>query len=113
MSTRTYRREPTKVSSTTLTNGDARQALINRSIALTFLDLDKHLAWNGGYSLTGLSVTSKDDGWQAVIKARRNGGQWVAFVMGGTYSEAIELAAEFADRGVLTWMRDKWPSRRK
>ena len=107
------RLEPTEVGSRTGTIPDARQAFINRSIGMGFLDMEKHLGWHGGYLLEAVSVKKNEDGWLCMVKAKRNGSQWVAYVNASSFPESLELAAEFAERGILTWHKDKWPRKKR
>jgi hypothetical protein len=92
---------------------EARQAAVNRAIGSSFLDLDKEVAWNGGYVLNQLIVRRDGDGWQGLVKASRNGNDYVAYAGGGTYAEVIELIGEFAGRGCFTWLKDRYPPKRR
>lgn len=94
------------------TNWDAAQALVNRKIAAEWLDVEKHVAWHGGYRLDQVVCRQADDGWLLILKAHRNGNCYAAFVTAPTLPEAYELTGEFAARGVLAWQADKWPSNR-
>lgn len=91
---------------------DARQALINKSIASEWLDLEKHVAWHGGYKLDQAVCRQNDEGWLLILKAHRNGRVYAAFIQAATLAEAYELGGEFAARGILTWQQDNWPSKR-
>lgn len=94
------------------TKTDAWQALINRKVAAELLDLDKHIGWTDSMVLDQLVCRRTVEGWLVIIKAHRNGARRAAFVSGATYTEALELAGEFAARGCLTWQKDKWPPKR-
>lgn len=91
------------------TPAHVRQAFINSKIGAEFLDIEKHVAWNGGFVLDQVICRRTKDGWLMLIKVHRNSRQVVAFVAASTYTEAYELAGEFASRGCLTWQDDKWP----
>ncbi len=93
------------------TKTDARQAWLNKQIGSEWLDIEKHIAWHGGYRLDRLIVSRNDDGWLLMVKAHRNGRPYVSFLQGGTVAEAFELGGEFSARGVLTWQADEWPSK--
>lgn len=71
------------------------------------------MALNTGYMdgmvMDQLIVKANEDGWLVMVKAHRNGRRRVAFVSGSTFAEALELAADFAARGILTWQPDRWP----
>lgn len=93
-------------------NGDAKQAFINRSIGAQFLDLEKHVSWHGGFILDQVVFRRQEEGWVVIFKVHRNGQAYAAFINGATLPETIELAGEFADRGILSWSQDKYPSNR-
>jgi len=99
----------TEVGATKADHRPAQQAAINRAIAAAFLDLDKHVAWNGAYSLDQVVVRRTEEGWTGIVKAHRNGSQYVAFVNAASFVECLELLGEFADRGVLAYAPDKYP----
>lgn len=87
------------------------QEHINRLIGHSFLDLDKLVAWESGRVLAGLTIEVSEDGWAARIKSYKNGKAFVAFLGGPSYSETVELVAEFADRGLLEWREDRYPNK--
>lgn len=88
------------------------QETINRQIAGQLLDLDKHVAWHGGYVLDQVVFRRVDQGWTVIVKAHRNGHAYAAFVNGESLLDTMELVGEFADRGILAWSDDKYPSNR-
>lgn len=93
-------------------NTETSQAWINTQIGFSWLDMEYHVAWHGGYVLDQVVARREDYGWLIVLKATRGKTAYASFTEARTLTEAYELVAEFAERGVLTWQRDKWPSRR-
>lgn len=104
-------RENSRIPGTT--SWDASQALINRKIGAEWLDLEKHVAWHGGWRLDQVICKVNEEGWLLILKAHRNGRRAVAFIQAETMPEAYELCGEFAARGVLTWQPDKWPPKKR
>lgn len=92
-------------------NRDAWQSHLNKAIGAEWLDLQKHVAWHGGYRLCQVVVRRNEEGWLLILKAHRNGRAYVSFVQTETLPEAYELGGEFASRGVLTWQHDEWPGK--
>lgn len=93
------------------TNRDAYQALINRRMGNDWLDLEKHVAWHGGYVLDQVIAGKNEGGWLLILKAHRNGRAYACFIQCASLSEAYELGGEFGSRGVLTWQPDKRPGK--
>ena len=85
------------------------QQFVNRKIEADLLEIDKHVGWNNTMVVDQIICKVTEDGWLFIVKAHRNGQRKVAYVSGETYSEAMELGAEFAKRGCLTWQKDRWP----
>lgn len=79
-------------------------------VVAELLDIGKHVAWDGGYSLTEVAFKQTQDGWLVVIKATRRGKPWVAFVGARSYENALRLGAEWAYEGLFKWKQDDWPS---
>lgn len=96
---------------TSNTPTDATQTFLNRQIASEWLDIEKHIAWHGGYVLNQVVCKRNEEGWLLIVKAHRNGRAYAAFLQTGTLAEAYELGGEFASRGVFTWQDDRWPSK--
>lgn len=90
---------------------DAKQAFVNQQIAAEWLDIQKHVAWHGGYLLDQVVCRQNKDGWLLIIKVHRRGRVYAAFVQTETVAEAYELGGEWASRGLLTWQHDDWPSK--
>lgn len=97
---------------TSTRNWNAIQETIHRAIAAQWLDLDKHIAFHGAYVLDQVVCRRQDDCWQMILKAHRNGRPYASYVSAPSMWEAFELTGEFADRGVLTWQADDYPSKR-
>ncbi len=76
------------------------------------LDLEKEIAYTDGLVLDQLIFKAVDDGWLGMVKARKRKRPVVTFVSGETFTETVELVAEFAQRACFTWQEDKWPSKR-
>lgn len=93
------------------TNRDAYQALINRQMGNDWLDLEKHVAWHGGYVLNGVVTKRNEGGWLLILKAHRNGRAYASYIQCASLSECFELGGEFAARGIFTWQEDQWPSK--
>lgn len=91
------------------TPANRNQTWLNRAIQAEVLDLALNISWNDGYVLDQLIVKSQDDGWLVIVKAHLNGHRKVAFCSGESFAEALELTAEFAAKGILTWRKDNWP----
>jgi len=89
------------------------QVVINRQIAALFLDLDKHVAWNDRMVLNQVVVRRTEAGWQLIIKASGTRTDMVSYLSTDTFSEALDLAGEFADNGALKWVADKYPAKYK
>lgn len=92
------------------TNRDAWQARINQQIAAEWLDMEKLVAWHGGYRLNALIVKKNEHGWMLMVKAHRNGRAYVAYVQSESLPEAYEFGGELASRGLLTWQHDGYPT---
>lgn len=92
------------------TNLDVWQAHINKQIAAEWLDIEKLVAWHGGYRLNAVLIKKNDEGWLLMIKAHRNGRAYVAYVQSASLAEAYEFGGELSSRGLLTWQDDKHPS---
>lgn len=86
-----------------------RQTWLNRVIRADVLDFAQNISYMDGMVLDELVVKATEDGWLAIVKAHRNGRRRVAYVGARTYAEAVELAADFAAKGVLTWQKAKRP----
>jgi len=93
------------------TSFDTGQAFVNKQIAAQWLDLQKHVAWHGGYRLDQVVCRKNADGWLLILKAHRNGRAYASFLQTESLEEAYEFGGELAARGLLTWQQDKWPSR--
>lgn len=91
---------------------DARQAFVNKQIAAEWLDLEKHVAWDYGYTVDQVVCRRNDEGWLLIIKAYKGKRVYASFIQADSLTEAFELGGEFASRGVLTWQQDEWPSKR-
>ena len=85
------------------------QTWVNREIQAATLDMALNVGYMDGMVLDQLIVKVNEDGWLVLVKAHRNGRRRVAFVGGASFSEALELAADFAEKGILTWQKDSWP----
>lgn len=90
---------------------DARQAFLNAQIGNEWLDIEKHVAWHGGYRLNQVICRQNEEGWLLIIKAHRNGRAYKAFLQAASLPEAYEFGGELASRGLLTWQHDEWPSK--
>lgn len=93
------------------TSYDVAQAGVNRQIKAEWLDVEKHVAWHGGYILDQISVRRNEDGWQLILKVYRNGRPYVSYVQTDTLPEAFDFGGELASKGLLTWQSDEWPSK--
>jgi hypothetical protein len=80
-------------------------------VTAQLLELGKHIAWDGGYDLRGLTITQTDDGWLVVVKAVRRGRPYAAYLVGQSFQDALFLAGEWAYEARYVWKHDKWPSK--
>lgn len=85
------------------------QFFINKQINAEFLDIDKHVGWNDKMVIDRVICKRTEEGWTLMIKAPRHGRRKIAYVNARTLAEAFELAGEFAARGCLSWVDDRWP----
>lgn len=90
----------------------SEQNWLDACVVSSWLDMVQHVAWHGGYALDQIISRQDENGWMLILKAIRREQPYAAFISARTFPEACELAAEFAERGVLTWLPDKWPSHR-
>lgn len=79
-------------------------------IVAQLLDLEKHVAWDGGYELTALTFKKRADYWLLIVKAVRKGKPYVAYARGSTYPEAAQIGGLWADTGSFLWFHDRWPT---
>lgn len=111
----THRRREQKVRSeeptTNNTQTDAFQAFINKQIGSDWLDLEKHVAWHGGYVLDQVICRRNEKGWQLILKVWRKGRPFVTYWQAESLAEAYELGGQMASKGFFTWEPDKWPSK--
>lgn len=91
------------------TQRHSAQIWVNRHIQATVLDVAVNVGTIDRMVMDQLVVKATKDGWLALVKAHRGRRQLVAYVAGSTYGEALELAADFAEKGLLTWQADRWP----
>ncbi len=94
-----------------LRKGKKRQTWLNRMIRADVLDFALNVGYMDGMILDKVICMQQEDGWLVIVKAHRNGRQRVAYVAGDNYADAMELAADFAAKGVLTWQMDSKPSK--
>lgn len=88
---------------------DARQVFLNSQVAAQWLDLEKYIAWHDKLVLDQVICKKVDEGWLVILKAPGRRGPLASFILAGSLIEAFEMAGEWASRGVLTWVEDKWP----
>lgn len=74
-----------------------------------WLDLPKTLAYVDGMVLYSVSVHVHLDGWRAILKAKRRGKFYVAFVNAEAWSECLDTVLHWAETGTLSWWDDKYP----
>lgn len=86
-----------------------RQTWLNMANQAEILDIALNVGWIDKMVLDQLIVKATEEGWLVMVKAHRNGRNRVAYCSGATFSEALELAANWAATGVLSWVPDRWP----
>lgn len=72
------------------------------------LDAPKMIGWDKNAVLTRVILRQVDDGWQAIVKAKRGPLAGVAFVNGASWSDCLKvLSLKIASSG-LDWKKDKY-----
>ena len=71
--------------------------------------LEESIGWSYNAVLTGFAVKPARDGWLVVIKADFGDRPRVSYLEVRTFGRACEVASEFADRGLLHFVHDKYP----
>lgn len=75
--------------------------------------LEESIGWEFNAVLTSFQVRAAQAGWLVIIKADFPVGPQVCFMDVTSFGRACEVAAEWADLGLLRWYPDKYPPKIK
>lgn len=73
------------------------------------VDAEKFIGWNKNAILHRLVFRKLEDGWQAIVKARRGNQFGCAYVNGRTFPDCLELLSLGLAEDSLDWKTDKYP----
>lgn len=73
-----------------------------------FVSAEQQIGWTKNAVLTRIILRKVEDGWQAVVKASRDGEYGVAFVTASSLPALMEVLSLKIDDGELDWKRDKY-----
>lgn len=76
-----------------------------------FSDIEKHIAYQSTYVMTGINFTKKDDGWLCILKVRsKREGDLVTFIHAHSPEECLQViwSALTTSSFTLKWKQDKY-----
>jgi hypothetical protein len=86
-------------------------ARLDAEVVAHLFDLPALVGWNSAVVLYELRLSTVDDGWRAVLKARGTGGYKVAFVYASSYGRLLEALSAAVAAGEIRWTTDRYPPR--
>lgn len=77
------------------------------------LGLPENTAYMQGFLLNALTMKRKDDTWLLILKGVKQGRHLVVYVECATFSDCLEVGADYAQKGILSFHTDKYPPTKK
>ena len=76
-----------------------------------FLQLERFILDEYDYSLTGISVQRRADGWVVAVKAISDRNAWIAWIEVREFVHLAQVVSRLAYEGAFDWKHDKYPIR--